>query len=213
MFLKSHTISHILTHFSHPVLYPLFSVRCYIRVFMQTVRIRYGQLKIFLPSGRKTGEYANHKTRPLYGRKIMITVTDIRNVNHAAYDEVWAIVRSLKNPGRMKHVPELSPSWALFKKYMQLRHAGQWNADTFKSVYVPVFLKEMSGMEPQRKLSELARLDRQGKRICLCCFCRDETLCHRSIIAGILQCAGIRVQGIKGDYSKYGGHKEIECHL
>ncbi|EOT24185.1 hypothetical protein C805_02397 [Eubacterium sp. 14-2] len=48
----------------------------------------------------------------------MVTVTDIRNVNYAAYDEVWAIVRSLKNPGRMKHVPELSPSWNLFQRYI-----------------------------------------------------------------------------------------------
>ncbi len=62
----------------------------------------------------------------------MITVTDIRNVNDAAYDEVWAIVRSLKNPRKMKHVPELSPSWVLFKKYMQLRDAKQWNADSFE---------------------------------------------------------------------------------
>lgn len=96
---------------------------------------------------------------------------------------------------------------------MQLRDTGQWNADTFKSIYVPIFLKEMAGKEPQRKLSELIRLDRQGKRICLACFCRDEALCHRSIIAGILQCRGVRVQGVKGDYSKYGRHKEIQCHL
>lgn len=36
----------------------------------------------------------------------MITVTNFRNINHAAYDEIWSIVRSLKNPGKMKHVPE-----------------------------------------------------------------------------------------------------------
>lgn len=136
----------------------------------------------------------------------MITVTNIRNINYAAYDEIWAIVRSLKNPGKMKHVPELSPSWALFKKYLRLRDAGQWNADSFKSVYVPTFLKEMAGTEAQRKLSELIELDRQGKRICLACFCRDEALCHRSIIAGILQGRGIQVQGVNGDYSEYNRH-------
>ncbi len=141
----------------------------------------------------------------------MITVTEIRNVNYAAYDETWAIVRSLKNPGKMRHVPELSPSWALFKKYLRLRDAGQWNADTFKSIYVPTFLKEMAGMEAQRKLSELIELDKQGKRICMACFCRDEALCHRSIIAGIVQSAGIQVQGVKGDYSEYGRYKEILC--
>ena len=125
----------------------------------------------------------------------MITVTEIRNVNYAAYDETWAIVRSLKNPGKMRRVPELSPSWALFKKYLRLRDAD----------------KIMAGMEAQRKLSELIELDKQGKRICMACFCRDEALCHRSIIAGIVQSAGIQVQGVKGDYSEYGRYKEILC--
>lgn len=134
----------------------------------------------------------------------MITITDIRNVNRSAYDEVWAIVRSLKYPGKMKQVAELSPSWDLFKKYMQLRDAGRWNAATFQNIYVPTFLKEMLNIEARKKLEELTELDRQGKRICLVCFCPDEVTCHRSIVAGILQHMGIQVQGVRGDYSQYG---------
>lgn len=134
----------------------------------------------------------------------MITITDIRNVDHAAYDEVWAIVRSLKNPGNLKHISELSPSWNLFKKYLQLQDSGWWNTETFRNIYVPTFLREMQTGTARRKLSELMELDRQGKRICLVCFCSDETLCHRSIVAGILQYAGVRIQGVKGDYSPYG---------
>ena len=64
------------------------------------------------------------------------------------------------------------------------------------------------------KLTELIRIDRQGKRICLACFCPDETLCHRSIVAGILQYAGIPVNGVKDDrYSSGAGHQESPaCH-
>lgn len=133
----------------------------------------------------------------------MITVTNIRNLNYADYDEVWAIVRSLKNPGRLKQVTELSPSWDLFKKYLALRESGKWNAESFENVYVPVFLKEMKNADARRKLAELIALDRQGKHICLACFCLDETLCHRSIIAGILQHSGIQVHGIRADYSYF----------
>lgn len=124
----------------------------------------------------------------------MITVTNIRNINYADYDEVWAIVRSLKNPGRMKQAAELSPSWNLFKKYLALREAGRWNAETFENVYVPVFLKEMQNAAARKKMAELITMDRQGKRICLACFCPDETMCHRSIIAGI------QVHGIHADH-------------
>lgn len=134
----------------------------------------------------------------------MITITNIRNINYEAYDEVWAIVRSLKNPGRMKHVPELSPSWDLFKKYLALRDAGKWNTKTFQDIYVPIFLKEMHTKTAINKLNELVRLDRQRKHIALVCFCPDKTTCHRSIITGMLQNVGIQVQGVKNDYSKYG---------
>lgn len=134
----------------------------------------------------------------------MITITNIRNIDYTAYDEVWAIVRSLKNPGQMKHVPELSPSWGLFKKYLGLRNAGDWNTGTFQKIYVPVFLKEMQSVAARRKLTELIELDRQGKRICLACFCPNEATCHRSIVAGILQSKGITVNGVAKDYSDYG---------
>ena len=134
----------------------------------------------------------------------MITLTDIRNINYADYDEVWAIVRSLKYPGKMKHVPELSPSWNLFKKYLGLRDAGKWNAAAFQDVYVPTFLQEIRNTVARRTLAELMELDRQGKRVCLACFCPDETLCHRSIVAGILQHSGITIQGVKKNYSQYG---------
>lgn len=134
----------------------------------------------------------------------MITITNIRSIDYTMYDEVWAIVRSLKNPGQMKHVPGLSPSWGLFKKYLELRDAGDWNTDTFQKIYVPVFIKDMRTAAARRELAELIRLDSQGKHICLACFCNDETTCHRSIIAGILQSIGITVNGVKKDYSMYG---------
>lgn len=56
----------------------------------------------------------------------------------------------------------------------------------------------------QNKIAELIDLDRNGKCICLACFCPDETLCHRSIVASILQYAGIAIHGVKDDYSQYG---------
>lgn len=134
----------------------------------------------------------------------MVTITNIRNINYAAHDEVWAIVCSLKYPGKMKHVPELSPSWSLFKQYLTLRDEGKWDNDKFKNIYVPVFLQEMQTATARRKITEIIEMDKQGKRICLACFCPDEKMCHRSIIAGILQYAGITVQGVNNDYSFYG---------
>lgn len=104
----------------------------------------------------------------------------------------------------MKHVPVLSPSWNLFKTYLNLRDARKWNTKSFSDVYVPTFLREMRSKIVRKKLTELIELDRRGKHICLACFCPDESLCHRSIIAGILQNAGVLVRGVHADYSRYG---------
>lgn len=171
------------------------------------VRMYHGYINIF-SAGRKTGVCMRIKS--IRGGIAMITITNIRNINYAAHDEVWAIVRSIKNPGRMKQIPELSPSWILFKKYLSLRDSGEWNAAAFQDVYVPTFLQEIRNAAARRKLTELIELDRQGKSICLACFCPDETLCHRSIIAGILQYTGIAIHGVKEDYSQYG---KIWCSI
>lgn len=100
----------------------------------------------------------------------MIIVTNIRNVDYTAYDEVWAIVRSLKHPEKMKHVPELSPSLKLFKQYLQLRNTGRWNSKAFQDLYVPTFLQEMQTAAARKKLNELVWLDRHERRIALILF-------------------------------------------
>lgn len=131
----------------------------------------------------------------------MITISRISDVRYEEYDEVWAIVRSMKygNP-HVKHVPELSPSWPLFGKYRKLKADGQWNEGTFKGIYVSEFLNEMKGKRQRELLNELFATK---KDICLVCFCEEEWLCHRCIIGGMLQGAGLEVKGLSRDYSFY----------
>lgn len=133
----------------------------------------------------------------------MITITNIQKIKNGNYDEVWAIVRSNRNiPEGVMHVPELSPSWGLFNQYQTWKQAGIWNKETFQTFYVPRFLMEMQAPSARAKLAELVSKSRQGKSICLYCYCPDESLCHRSIVAGILQWV-TEVIGI-GDYRQYG---------
>ena len=124
---------------------------------------------------------------------IVITITSIRNVNPNDYDEIWAIVRSFKNkPYYIRQVPELSPSWDLFKKYLSLRDAGRWNHESFEQIYRPSFVAQItSDIKAQSALDELVEKHNSGKKIALVCFCKDVTLCHRSIISDMLTERGI----------------------
>lgn len=125
----------------------------------------------------------------------MIVTENMRNVRNGSYDQIWAVVRSLKNPGKtLIHVPELSPSLRLFWDYRNWAQQGIWNADTFENVYKPRFLARIAtDPDAQEKLDELAALDAAGKRIALVCFCTDAQLCHRTLIAQILRDRGVQV--------------------
>lgn len=135
----------------------------------------------------------------------MIRITNIRNTQ-GDYDEVWAIVRSLKSKSdALKQVTELSPSTDLFFRYRNLVKDGQWNKDSFDKIYVPQFISEIrSSSIAVDTLGYLYQQDKMGKNICLVCFCTEEELCHRSIIAGLLQGVGANVVTDTGnDYSHY----------
>lgn len=117
----------------------------------------------------------------------MIKVSKSSNVEYDNYDEIWWIVRKLNGPLiNEKHVSELSPSPELFEKYRQVHHKGMFNDDYFQNVYVPRFLKELSVNKKVLKLLKILCEESERKNIVLCCYCENEALCHRSIIAGIL---------------------------
>lgn len=123
----------------------------------------------------------------------MIITKSIRNIGKA--DEHWIIARSVKQlPTGATHVPELAPSYKLLTKYLEWRKRGEWNLDKFNTEYAPQLIREIKySAKAKAKLNELYKLSKQGKTIEIICFCEDEDLCHRSIIAGLLQAVGAEV--------------------
>lgn len=132
----------------------------------------------------------------------MVYIFNIRDANRR-YDKNLAIVRSMKSKSDfIVQEPLLAPSTSLFHNYLRLRDAGCWNKDSFNASYVPQFLRELKqNRAALDKLNEIWR-DSKTMDIALCCFCQDETMCHRSIIAGLLQGVGTDVS-CGSDYSKY----------
>lgn len=117
----------------------------------------------------------------------MIKVSDIANIDLENCDEIWWIVRKLdRSLGSAKHVSELSPSSELFKEYRRVYHRGMFNDDYFQKVYVSRFLQELSVNKEALKLLKILCEESERKNIVLCCYCENENLCHRSLIAGIL---------------------------
>lgn len=118
----------------------------------------------------------------------MIYLDSMKNTKkyEGKVSEVWAIVRSMKFPPKIssadiKQITDLSPSYDLFKKYLDLRNRGLWNQSAFDTIYTPQFLKELSENRNASKLLNI--LATSNENILLLCFCEDKNTCHRSLIA------------------------------
>lgn len=134
----------------------------------------------------------------------MSTARDI--INRYKIDEVWCIVRSLKMMPRFGdipvfHKPDLSPSRELFFTYNNQWRYNGWGKELFSKKYLPWFLRDMHSNASRHALNALY-IKQKEKNILLLCFCADEAICHRSIVAGLLQGAGADVL-CKSDYSQY----------
>lgn len=134
----------------------------------------------------------------------MVKIARINEIHRNEFDETYAIVRSMKSKSDwIMQEPLLSPSQSLFARYRQMVNDGTWSKEAFDTIYVPQFIKELKqNADAVEKLNEIYRKSRDNKNIALCCFCTDESICHRSIIGGLLQGVGANVI-INADYSRY----------
>lgn len=133
----------------------------------------------------------------------MIKIDNIRNISKNEGYENILIVRSLQHPVKnaiQKSI--LSPSKQLFYDYLSWAKAGEWNDETFASKYVPRFINELkNNRQAKEELDELCRRSK-NENIALYCFCPNESLCHRSIVAGILLGKGADIS-CSEEYRKY----------
>jgi uncharacterized protein YeaO (DUF488 family) len=80
-------------------------------------------------------------------------------------------------------VKALSPSQTLLLEYKQ-NNDWDWYMEEFK--------KEMQGMNMMATLKQLEEALRVGKDICLICYEKDYTRCHRSILGQYFQNKGFQ---------------------
>lgn len=119
----------------------------------------------------------------------MLYTGSIRDIDKTKYDEIWVIVRSLGNfsvSDNIYYVPQLSPSYNLFHDYRNWVKQGVWCKKQFDEVYRPRFLEEMKSDTAQQYLN-LLRESCKTKDILICCFCNDESMCHRSIVKELVE--------------------------
>lgn len=125
----------------------------------------------------------------------MIRIEQIPDISITEYDEIWWIVRSPDDPPKEeKLVQSMAPSIELFQKYREAFPAGRFDAEFFQKEYVPQFISELSKNEDVKEMLDYLYREGNRRNIVLGCYCENEALCHRSIIAGILLGMGAKIQ-------------------
>lgn len=139
----------------------------------------------------------------------MIEITNIKRIRQLANTpnvSCYAIVRSMTYPiANVSQLDVLSPSRDLFFWYRRMAKAGKWDKRAFDAEYAPRFLREIRNNPAAREtLKDLWSRSRNGEHIVLACYCDNESMCHRSIVAGLLSGTGAEVKTDSGaDYSAY----------
>lgn len=134
----------------------------------------------------------------------MVILADIRQAATLSCDECWAVTISDKRMlKKAVHVPELAPSWNLFRKVQAAKAEGTWDMRAFREWYVPQFVTEIHNDAARAKLKELVEKSNAGRRIVLYCFCTDERICHRMVLGKILK-AKTQVVGLEREDGSWG---------
>ncbi len=83
--------------------------------------------------------------------------------------------------------PNLAPSEALLKASFPVTDEQQWRR------FRRSFRKEMKAPEARRDLDLLAALSHQTS-LAIGCYCEDQTFCHRSLLAELLEGLGAQIE-------------------
>ena len=129
----------------------------------------------------------------------MIYFRNINDIEDYSGKEIWLIMRSvtgnLEKIAKLPNVhvvPELAPSEKLYTDFLLWKKKLDWGQEKFDNEYTPRFIYQLStDKKAQLKLLELCK--RKDNSIYLCCACEREQMCHRIIIARLLDQWGIPI--------------------
>ena len=83
----------------------------------------------------------------------------------------------------------LAPSPYLFKWYMDNKNSDNW-FETYRKVYMNQLKGNTSSLN---SLSNIRNLLDEGNDVCIYCFCRNVSKCHRGIVGDLFVAKGYEV--------------------
>lgn len=128
------------------------------------------------------------------GNLITLKIQESKQVNDTEALKIFGVRFAKFLPNGWVHFDQMTPSKKLLFKFKDKEKNGNWNQDAFDSFYKPNFLKETSCNDlAKEEIKKIAQHLKQGKNVYYACYCKEFSLCHRSIIAEIFERNGYNV--------------------
>ena len=123
----------------------------------------------------------------------MLYFGSFKDIDTTKYYKVVLAVRHLQHPVKgdnVIHAPVLAPSAYLIAKIRKEKEAGTFDYPMWRAVFVAEYMSELiASVNAQKTLINLYKAGCE-KDILVCCYCPDDTVCHRSVIQGLMQGRG-----------------------
>jgi hypothetical protein len=125
----------------------------------------------------------------------LLRIQDAAKVNDTEALKIFGVRLAKFLPKGWVHFNEATPSKDLLFKIKKLEKNKQWNKETFKTHYVPFYLKEVKqNPKAKEELKKIIETIRSGKNVYYACYCGDYTICHRSLVGEIIKRQGIDIE-------------------
>lgn len=124
----------------------------------------------------------------------ILRIHDFKSVSDPNCLKIFGVRIAKFLPENWVHRQGLTPSKDLLFHAKKLEKEGTWNEESFKTVYLPNFLKSIRNKEEAKdEIREIANALNEGQNVYYACYCGNHKICHRGIVGDIFERNGYQV--------------------
>lgn len=128
------------------------------------------------------------------GSLYLMNINGIKGIEDQLAFKVFGVRIAKFLPNGWELRQELAPSRTLLFKAKALEKNKEWDTTAFQEFYLPNYLNEIrQNDKAYKEINEIATTLNKGHNVYYACYCKDHTICHRSIVGDIFERNGYNV--------------------
>lgn len=131
------------------------------------------------------------------GRFCVLRIHQAKLIEEKSGNKIFGVRLAKFLPDGWLHLPNTGPSKSLLFEIKNLEKRNEWNSLSFKNLYLPKYLKDIKEKKALNEFLLMKEMLDKGEDVYYACYCKEERLCHRSIVKQIFKQRGYSVYSLK----------------